>query len=383
MTRSFWLQFHRVCGSVTALFLIIAGLTGALISWDKELDVWCNPDLFVARTAGVPQSVFALVAQLESMRPDLQVTLVPLRIAPAQNLVLWIQPRLDPATRKPFVIRANQLFIDPVTGAVVGERRWGDLTLARANLLPLLHAVHSDLLIPSVDGRPWGAWLMGFIAVLWSIDGVVALVLALSAAGHWRKACKFRWRQGGAQLRFDAHRSSGVWLWCLMTLVAVTAVGLAFNREWVRPLVAMLAPLSPSPFANTHRRPPGAADPELSREQVLTLAQQAALHRGWATPGVIAYMPTTGWYSVGFFAAGRESRGLGYPWLYFDGETGAEVGASIPGTGSAGDIFLQAQFPLHSGRILGFYGRIAASLLGLGVAALAATGLVLAWRRRR
>jgi uncharacterized iron-regulated membrane protein len=54
----------------------------------------------------------------------------------------------------------------------------------------------------------------------------------------------------------------------------------------------------------------------------------------------------------------------------------------IPGEGSAGDIFLQAQFPLHSGRIFGVAGRVAVSILGLAVAVLSATGVII-WARRR
>jgi uncharacterized iron-regulated membrane protein len=55
----------------------------------------------------------------------------------------------------------------------------------------------------------------------------------------------------------------------------------------------------------------------------------------------------------------------------------------VPGEGSAGDIFLQAQFPLHSGRIIGLPGRIRISLMGLAVATLSVTGLVIWWRKRQ
>lgn len=43
---------------------------------------------------------------------------------------------------------------------------------------------------------------------------------------------------------------------------------------------------------------------------------------------------------------------------------------------------MQLQFPLHSGRILGLPGRILVSLLGLAVATLSVTG-VLIWLRKR
>ena len=39
---------HRWFGLAVALFLFISGLTGAVISWDHELDAWLNPQLFHA-----------------------------------------------------------------------------------------------------------------------------------------------------------------------------------------------------------------------------------------------------------------------------------------------------------------------------------------------
>lgn len=44
---------------------------------------------------------------------------------------------------------------------------------------------------------------------------------------------------------------------------------------------------------------------------------------------------------------------------------------------------MQAQFPLHSGRILGMPGRILVSLLGLALAMLSLTGVVIWVRKRR
>ncbi|MEP7371046.1 MAG: PepSY-associated TM helix domain-containing protein, partial [Nitrosospira sp.] len=61
---------------------------------------------------------------------------------------------------------------------------------------------------------------------------------------------------------------------------------------------------------------------------------------------------------------------------------GSPAGANVPGTGSAGDIFMQAQFPLHSGRILGLPGRIFISAMGLLVATLSVTGVII-WQKKR
>ena len=46
-------------------------------------------------------------------------------------------------------------------------------------------------------------------------------------------------------------------------------------------------------------------------------------------------------------------------------------------------MFAQLQLPLHGGRILGLPGRILMSLMGLAVAGLSITGIVIWWRKRR
>ena len=58
-------------------------------------------------------------------------------------------------------------------------------------------------------------------------------------------------------------------------------------------------------------------------------------------------MPSFNAYGVGFFAPGHDhgDAGLGNAWLYYNANTGKLAGGSIPGKGSAGDIFMQAQFP--------------------------------------
>ena len=59
------------------------------------------------------------------------------------------------------------------------------------------------------------------------------------------------------------------------------------------------------------------------------------------------------------------------------------LGARVPWQGTAADIFVQAQFPMHSGRILGLPGRVLISLMGIVVAALSVTGVVIWYRKRR
>ena len=61
MSRPLLTLVHRYLGLSLALFLIIAGLTGAVISWDRELDACLNPELFALQQPGQVQDSLALV----------------------------------------------------------------------------------------------------------------------------------------------------------------------------------------------------------------------------------------------------------------------------------------------------------------------------------
>lgn len=76
------------------------------------------------------------------------------------------------------------------------------------------------------------------------------------------------------------------------------------------------------------------------------------------------------------------ARGVGHKRLYYDGMDGRYLGDRQPWEGTAANIFIQAQFPLHSGRILGLPGRLLISVLGLIVAMLSVTGVVIWWKKR-
>ena len=117
---------------------------------------------------------------------------------------------------------------------------------------------------------------------------------------------------------------------------------------------------------------------------ILPLAEAEGLRRGWAEPvGAISYSASFGIYNPRFYGPGDDhGPGFGPKRLYIDDRTGEIAGDYLPGTGTPADIFVQLQFPLHSGRILGTAGRIIVSVMGIVIAALSVTGAVIWYRKR-
>jgi uncharacterized iron-regulated membrane protein len=373
-------------GLFTAVFLFIAGATGAVISWDHELDAALNPAFYVS-DSGAHKSMLALADAVEAAHPEAEVSYLPLAVQQGEAVQIWVEPRVREGGGAAAELAYNQIAINPVSGAEQARRNWGDVSLSRENLLPFLYKLHYSLELPEIGGIDAGSLFMGIVAIVWVLDGFVSLMLSFPHPRSWRKSFALRWRRGGHVLTFDLHRSGGVWIWLLLLTLAITAVSMNLRSQVVVPIVSSMSRLTPNPFDTMSELVPEKQTPaRITRAHVVEIAEAEAKRRGWTAPaGGLSYSREYGVFGVGFFSAANEHGdwGLGNPWLYFRASDGSPAGADVPGTGSTGDLFLQAQFPLHSGRIVGVPGRVLMTLLGIAVATLSATGLVLWWRKRK
>ncbi|MGC4097964.1 MAG: PepSY-associated TM helix domain-containing protein [Nitrospira sp.] len=394
----FFLLLHRWIGLILAGFLIMSGLTGAVISWDHELDELLNPQLTRAKSQGPPLPVLGLATAIEARDKRAQVTFIPLAIEPGDSLAFGIDPIVDPATGRLYELDYNQVFIDPTTGQELGRREWGAVwPVTKETIVSFLYKFHYSLHIPEMWGiDQWGLWLMGGIAILWALDCFVGFYLTLpSKISHslapsypkwwvrWKPSWMVRLSSTERRINFDIHRAFGLWTWGLLFMLAFTAFSLNLYREMFYPIMSLMTEVTPSPFdertPNDKHRP---IVPTVGYAAILEHAQQEAATRNWSEPlGDVFYSQEFGIYGVRFFQPGDDhgAAGVGPPALYFDGSDGRYLGESQPWKGTMADIFVQAQFPLHSGRILGLPGRILVSIMGLGTAMLSITGVVIWW----
>lgn len=399
---------HRWLGLTIAGFLFFSGVTGAVISWDHELDDLLNPHLMGAMTSGPALPVLDVVKEIELRHPQVRVTYFPLAVESGESLHIGVSPRVNPGTGKLYEPGFNEIFIEPSTGEELGRREWGAVwPISKETFVSFLYVLHYTLHMPEMWGIDrWGLWLLGGIALLWTLDCFTGFCLTLptrhrkaQAGDHlaegrpqgrsfwqrWKPAWKIRMNGGSYKLNFDLHRAFSLWTWGLLFTIAFTAFSLNLYREVFFPMMSLISEVTPSPFdqrepSDKHRP----IDPEIGYARIIEAAGTEAIRRGWTEPvGSVFYSQGFGIYGVEFFHpnAGHGSAGVGHRALYFDGLDGRLLGNYQPWKGTAADIFVQAQFPLHSGRILGLPGRILISVMGLVVAMLSVTGVIIWWRK--
>ena len=402
--RSILGPLHRWAGLVTAAFLFFSGVTGAIISWDHEIDDVLNKKLFEVTSQGPAIPSIELVKLIEQRDPRARV--VHMFMTPEKDESLWffVLPRIDPATGKRYTLDYNQVFLDPNTGTELGRRYWGAVwPVTSENFVSFLYKLHYTMHIPEFWGSDrWGMRFLGIIAVIWTIDCFVGFYLTLpsrrraaAAAAHggkgfwtrWAPAWKIKTSGSAFRINFDIHRAFSLWTWALLFVIAFTAFSLNLYFEVFSPLMKTVSNYTPTPYEQRpYRHLDDPIEPKMTYAEIAARAAADGKARGWTTPiGSINYGPAHGVYAVSFFEPGDEhgAAGVGPAQLYYDSEDGRPLGERLPWVGTAADIFVQMQFPLHSGRIVGLPGRILISAMGLVVAALSVTGVVIWWRKRR
>ena len=162
-------------------FLVITSLTGAVISWDYELDEWVN-ELFDANTAGEPSSL-QLAQRVETAYPEIEVTYFELHHEPGHSHFL-VEPKINPDTNRLYQPGFNQVYVDP--GHIQVQTRMG-VSVVRNVYVVLYNRI--GLHIPEIAGIDhWGVWFLGIIALIWTFDNFVGFTSHLAAGVDGRGA---------------------------------------------------------------------------------------------------------------------------------------------------------------------------------------------------
>lgn len=378
------------------IFLVVAGLTGSLITFHHELDAWLNPKLYKVKLPSDdvgPLSPFALRDSLLATMPSgTIVSTVPLRIDLDKNTEFYVDlPETASALN-------DSYFLNPYNGAVAGSRRYGDLSQFKENIMGFIYELHYSLALGTV-----GTYLMGVIALLWTLDCFVGAYITFppvrkrtikKSRSSWLKRWKPAWLIRTSSLFafvFTWHRASGLWVWAMLFIFAWSSVGLNINDEVYNPVMNTVFGAN----ENSRQQLPSLSRPNyaplltfneahiISRRLLLVQAEKEGFdvleeHR-------IRYYERKGVYQYQVRSTLDVSARYPSTRIYIDGNTGEFAAFDAPTGQHAGSTITTWLYNLHWGSVdsLGLPYRIFICLMGIAVAVLSVTGVWIWLRKRR
>ncbi|WP_019530084.1 PepSY-associated TM helix domain-containing protein [Dasania marina] len=370
--------FHRYIGLMLAAFLICSGLTGSVIAFKDQLEIWLNPQLFTIAEAGersLPAS--ELVAKIEASDPRILVNYLPISQEAEHALIAYVEPRVNPTTSQPYEIDYDEVFVNPVSGEVKGRRMWGECCFESQNIIPFIYKLHNRLLLQ----KPWGSRILGIVGLFWIVLSLMGIYLTLPRGGTffkaWKKSWLVQWRHPWRIKFLQLHKSIGLWCWVFMLTTAISGVSMNLSSELFDPIVDTISPYTEKLVIDES----ALASQKIDFTSALTAAIIYADSNSLPTiPKKISYSMGKNSYSVSLDC--DCNTGLGPNTIYIGGASGDVLGVENPRAGSAGDFLSALRLPLHSGHLAGPVGSFVVSLIGLMTALLAIFGVSM-WVRKR
>ena len=380
--RQVFVFIHRWAGLAMTVFLILVGLTGSMLAFKTDLERLICPRIYATPRPGVPPLDMATLAERAgALVPHGQVVTVGIE-EPDQAVVVF-EPREDPATGKPYELGFVQMFVDPWTGEELGRRRPTDLSEGLINLMPFIWELHFTLAL----GMP-GLWVMGIVALVWTIDCFIGfyLTLPVSTAAFWRRwkpAWLVKWKAGAYRLNFDLHRAGGLWVWAMLLIFAWSSVLLNLPQvyHWVSDAVFDYRPPQEHDSA-TNPLPPRLDFRAAVSTGERLVAEQAAKH-GFSVERAVMLFRMNGAYTY-IVKSDRDIRDkLGQTYVGFDADTGALISLELPVGEHSGNTVSAWLYALHMGDVFGLPYRIFVCALGLIITMLSVTGVYIWWKKRK
>lgn len=358
----FWM--HLVTGVAAGVVIFIMSVTGVLLMYQKQVTAWADGGKVRPPENGSRLPVQTLLAKLrekESGEPS-AVTVYS-----------------DPRRAAGFTFgRDHVVFVDPYTGAVIGEG-----SKAMRGFFRLMIDWHRWL-GTSTENRAVGKAITGACNL-----GFLFLVVSglyLWCPRNWnfrslRAGAFFDWSLAGKARDWNWHNVAGFWM--AIPLFFVVATATFFSYPWATPLLSRALGETPPPKATA---PPRGKEPSAAKAAF----NGQGLNSAWA----LAEEELPGWKSISLRMPASSHAPLSFT---IDQGNGArpDLRAMITVDGATGEIKKRETYEgysparkvrlwvrwLHTGEAGGFIGQTIAGVASGAGALLVWTGLALAFRR--
>jgi uncharacterized iron-regulated membrane protein len=382
--RKLWVTVHLWLGLSAGAVLVLIGLAGSILVFWPEIDEWLNPHLLHVDPQRGGQSAFRpiddiMAAAMQTMPPGSKPTsgYYPRHDAVTYHINILVPAVPDPRTRDHFAL--HHVFINPYTSEVTGIRLVRPAGLGGMfprTFIEFVFALHYALLLPRTGDPPFGDTVVAILGMVLMVSLFSGFYLWRTTGGRWGSAWTINWQAHVRRVNFDVHKAVGLTFLCV--LLGMFLSGIYLNLRG--PFHSVVRIFSPTidRFEVQSRVP--------AYPQPMSLGNAVDIVHARFPEGRMdrLYFPRkpTGTYTICHSHIEGLSFFLSRRCVVLDQYSGEILYVESPDKGTAGEYFIQWQWPFHSGQAFGLTGRWVVFVAGLICPVLFGTGFYLWWRKR-
>ncbi|MFI3135452.1 MAG: PepSY-associated TM helix domain-containing protein, partial [Methylococcaceae bacterium] len=266
-----------------------------------------------------------------------------------------------------------EVYVNPYTGNVIGKRLMSSSDSPFPKIfINFVFELHYALLL----GESPGYVIVSIISALLINSILTGLIVWWPLTGKWLQALLIKRKASFERFVFDLHKTIG--LYSTLVLVPVLFSGIYMNvPEHVVPVLELFSPVTYRYWF--HSTPVVDVKPISMAEAVAIADNRYPTGRpDW----IYGATSPTSTYTVCKNDVQESGSNLQRRCVVMDRYSGKILDVDDPAIGTAGEVFTQWQWPLHSGQAFGWTGRILVFLSGLACPVLFVTG-VIRWLQKR
>jgi len=340
------LKLHRWLALAAMAPLTLLGVTGAVLTFENELDQALNPALWSVAAGGQRLDWQAILDRARRKYPSDRV--VALRLPTQETLSAELS-----------LASGLLVYCDPHDGAVRGARRRPEILMAR------IHQFHTNLLLGKHGSRVMG------------VSSLLLIVLSLSGLVLWwrGKIVAIRLRGPSKRLAFDAHSALGLYGLIFWIILGATGGFIAFEKV-TEPGLYWLTRSRPVETPTLKATRIAGKDP-LSVDALLGITSNAL-------PGALTTLVTIPRQPTGVFTAymkfPEDRTPAGRSRVQIDPYSGQVLWVNSTRQVPLGTWLLNHNRSFHTGDQFGWPSRLLVCLASLLLAVQIYTGFTLWWR---
>ncbi|WP_158597926.1 PepSY-associated TM helix domain-containing protein [Noviherbaspirillum saxi] len=342
---------HRYLGLSLGGLLLISGLTGSIIVFNKDIDATLNAGLFQVQPREARRSIDDILQNVRAAVPFKDAGFVFLPQSPDLALEVWFRDT---------DLRA---YADPYTGELLGTRN------AKSSLMGFLVDLHIHLLSGETGERVVGWAGLGGIVV-----SALGLWLWWPKRGRWKQALQIKWEAAPGRLWLDVHKLVGALTFVLFVLTATTGAALALYELITEPVLIALTGEGARKSAPKSRSSSGAAAPVSPM-----LDQAALLFPGAQITRITLPAKPNAAVAVRMRLEG-EIHQFGRTFIWFDQYDGSVLRVDNALLANRATRIQSWLYPLHTGVYGGLATRLLQVMVGLSLSLLTLSGAWLWYR---
>jgi len=383
MSRALFVKLHRWAGLAMAGFLILVGLTGSLLAFYDELNHLLTPELYPGERAGIALDAATLARRADAIVPQAQTNTVYLGYP--GSVMVGMEAR-DGAPPLDF----EYIHLDPIDGHELGRVTWHGLPARKNDVMPFVYSLHMFLAMSGI-----GEWILGFVALTWTLDCFVGFYLTLPAGGErsrkgflarWKPSWLVKLKSSFYRVNFDLHRAAGLWLWAMLLVYGWSSVYFTLPNFYTR-ATKLVLDFEPPVWAQEGTPQIDARAPMEWEDAQATgarlMAEQARRH-GFAIerPLALYNLRDKGLYEYRVRSSRDIGDKAGSTAILFDSRSGELKTLSLPTGQRSGTTLTTWLVELHMANLFGLPYRVFVCVLGLVIAMLSGTGVYIWWKKR-